>query len=328
MDKKNEITLSIFVPIYNAEKYLRDCIDSILNQNFQNFELVLYDDGSADLSFSICEEYKEKDSRIILWHDTNGKSIVKMNEFLQKARGRFIGFVDNDDVIEPDFFENIINALNNSKADVCITSYKIIDSNGQVLQFDSPQLEDGLILEKKEVLQQFLTTLNIEGFRWNKVFKREIFLKTGFLFEDKYPTDIRGEVVLLKNINTAVLQSQSGYLYRQHEASSVAQKSITQLEGFLDAFYYVYECMKDSSLNKEGEYYFIWRSINILFGSLREKDKYNKKDWRLFKKGFRISKYLKKGLWSSLICLNRGYESTIKQFKFSVKALIVYFYFR
>ena len=93
--------LSIIVPVYNVEKYIERCIKSILNQSFTNFELILVDDGSPDNCGKICDEYKKKDSRIKVIHKKNGGLSDARNAGLNIATGKYIGFVDSDDIIHP-----------------------------------------------------------------------------------------------------------------------------------------------------------------------------------------------------------------------------------
>ena len=91
--------ISIIVPVYNAEKYLRQCMDSILNQSFQDFELLLIDDGSKDDSGIICDEYAKKDKRISVWHQENQGVSVARNVGLEHAQGEWIYFPDSDDIV-------------------------------------------------------------------------------------------------------------------------------------------------------------------------------------------------------------------------------------
>lgn len=103
----NSPKISIIVPVYNVEKYLRCCIDSILNQSFTDFELLLIDDGSKDRSGAICDEYAAKDSRIRVFHKENGGVSSARNLGLDNAKGEWVAFVDADDSVKEDFFKNL-----------------------------------------------------------------------------------------------------------------------------------------------------------------------------------------------------------------------------
>lgn len=109
------VEISVIVPVYNAEKYLHCCIDSILAQTFTNFELLLINDGSKDRSGVICDEYAKKDNRIRVFHKENGGVSSARNLGIEKALGTWISFVDSDDWIEPNMLEEVLqNAINNN----------------------------------------------------------------------------------------------------------------------------------------------------------------------------------------------------------------------
>ena len=103
-ENENKITLSIIVPVYNVEKYLEDCVESLLNQTYQNYEIILVDDGSTDSSGKICDIVAESSSKIKVIHKENGGLSSARNTGLRAARGRYIGFVDSDDYILPTIY--------------------------------------------------------------------------------------------------------------------------------------------------------------------------------------------------------------------------------
>lgn len=108
--------ISVIVPVYNVEKYVAACIKSILSQTYQNFEVLLVDDGSSDTSGNICDEFAKIDSRIRVFHKHNGGPSSARNYGLRYARGGYITFVDSDDSILPNFLEQLYNILNESHA--------------------------------------------------------------------------------------------------------------------------------------------------------------------------------------------------------------------
>ena len=103
--------VSIIVPIYNVEKYLSKCIESILSQTYKNIEIILVDDGSPDNSPQICDEYAKKDDRIIVIHKANGGVSSARNAGIDIATGKYIGFVDPDDYIENNMYELMVNKI-------------------------------------------------------------------------------------------------------------------------------------------------------------------------------------------------------------------------
>lgn len=112
--------ISIIIPVYNAECYLRRCMDSILSQTFENYEIILIDDGSIDESGKICDEYAAADSRIIVIHQKNQGQSVARNNGIQRARGEWIHFVDSDDFIHPQMLELLYKAVKDTSADMAV----------------------------------------------------------------------------------------------------------------------------------------------------------------------------------------------------------------
>lgn len=120
---KEQPLVSVIVPVYNTEKYLKKCVDSVRNQTYQNLEIWLVDDESTDSSGAICDEYSQKDNRIIVIHKDNAGQGVARNTALDKCTGEYIAFVDSDDWIESNFVENLVFEIEKANADICICGY-------------------------------------------------------------------------------------------------------------------------------------------------------------------------------------------------------------
>ena len=119
----NEL-ISIIVPIYNVENYLRQCLDSIMSQTYQNFECLLINDGSPDNSADICREYVEKDSRFRYFEKENGGVSSARNLGIEHSKGEYITFIDSDDWVDSDYLEVLYNALIDENADISVSTYK------------------------------------------------------------------------------------------------------------------------------------------------------------------------------------------------------------
>lgn len=117
--------ISIIVPVYNVELYLRQCLDSILSQTFKDWECILIDDGSTDSSPSICDEYVSRDSRFKVAHKINEGLSSARNEALKLAKGEYIGFVDSDDWIEPEMYEVLYSNIKEYNADISMVGYRM-----------------------------------------------------------------------------------------------------------------------------------------------------------------------------------------------------------
>ena len=124
--------ISVIVPVYNVEKYLHECVDSILTQTFTDFELILVDDGSPDNCPVICDEYASKDKRIKVIHKENGGGAQSRNVGLDCSRGAYIGFVDSDDHILPDMYEKMFCRIEEEQADIACCGLHHIYEDGNL----------------------------------------------------------------------------------------------------------------------------------------------------------------------------------------------------
>ena len=125
--------ISIIVPVYKVEQYLHRCINSILAQTFENFELILVDDGSPDNCGKICDEYAQKDNRIKVIHQKNSGTIIARNAGIKIATGKYLGFVDSDDYIKPQMYEKLYNCISSDNYDIVWCDVVIEHSDRQVI---------------------------------------------------------------------------------------------------------------------------------------------------------------------------------------------------
>lgn len=138
--------VNVIIPVYNVEKYLRECVDSVLAQTYENFEVILVDDGSTDASGIICDTYQERDSRILVVHQENGGLSEARNAGMAKARGKYVYFLDSDDWILPETLELLIKKAEGEGADVIF--------------FDARSFEDGE--PEKTIRQNYLRKCSYE----------------------------------------------------------------------------------------------------------------------------------------------------------------------
>lgn len=185
-EKEQSVLISIIVPVYKVEEYLDKCVESIVNQTYKNLEIILVDDGSPDSCGSMCDNWGKKDNRISVLHKKNGGLSDARNAGINVAKGKYIGFVDSDDYIEPRMFELLVNTIEKSSADIS-TCFVVTERK------ENPQ--KALIYEKIKVLQReeaiidlFTKNGYVRHAAWNKLYKKEIFddikFPVGRLFED------------------------------------------------------------------------------------------------------------------------------------------------
>jgi len=128
--------ISVIVPVWNVEKYLRKCLDSLVNQTLKDIEIILVNDESPDNSIDILKEYKNKDERIILIEQKNGGQGNARNNGINHASGEYISFVDSDDYIELDMFEKMYKLAKKEKADMCVCAQKKVNEKNEIIGYD------------------------------------------------------------------------------------------------------------------------------------------------------------------------------------------------
>ena len=154
----NVIKYSILIPVYNAERYLTKCIESVLNQTYENYEVILVDDGSNDSSGIMCDEFTKTDKRIKAFHQTNQGLIMARRNGIAKATGDFCLFLDSDDYWDIDLLETINQAILQYKCDLVIFKYRKVSETGNVLFEGSSIYQDRTIFEHndKEIIFKHL----------------------------------------------------------------------------------------------------------------------------------------------------------------------------
>ena len=149
----NKHLISIIVPVYNVEKYIDKCIKSILEQTYKNLQIILIDDGSQDKSGQICDEYELQDNRIEVIHKKNGGLSDARNLGIKKARGEYIGFVDSDDYISKNMYEDMYKIIQEKDSDVCICNvYNVIDGK-EILKNEDNGLKEYNKIEILKVIK-------------------------------------------------------------------------------------------------------------------------------------------------------------------------------
>lgn len=178
--------ISVIIPVYNAQRYLRQCIDSVITQTYHNLEIILIDDGSPDSCGEICDEYARLDNRIIVVHQKNQGIAVTRNTGLDLSRGELIAFVDSDDWIERDMFQKMSDMLIKKELDIVFCTANVI-RNGVIAENRFCYYSDGSVVDSQEVLRDCLTD-RIGGQLWLRLCRRHCLSNVrcpeGRLYED------------------------------------------------------------------------------------------------------------------------------------------------
>lgn len=248
--------LSIIVPVYNMEKYLKKCVESILNQVFTEYELILVDDGSTDSSSVICDEFKKADSRIRVIHQQNlGASMARLNG-IKESSGKYIGFVDSDDWIEPEMYSSMMEKILDTDADMVISGYIMDDlKNSRIVH---PVLNGN-------ISDMFIHNLSIMSAYWNKIIKRNLISQDFFpierrvdMYEDNFVTfrlfNLAGRVEFLQN---------AYYHYRQLPDSQSHKCSKNYYEDIIYVIQNLESFSKSKGIYDKYERYFLNEKLNI-----------------------------------------------------------------
>lgn len=163
--------ITVIVPIYNTEQYLKKCLDSILNQTYKGMEIILVDDGSTDSSAEICKEYEKNDSRITYYKLENGGQGRARNYALDRCHGNWIAFVDSDDYIELDMLEKMLSSAKENDADIAVCGW-YRDHGFQKREQPSPK--EKTVYTTEELLKEYITTPYITSSMCNKLYKKDL----------------------------------------------------------------------------------------------------------------------------------------------------------
>lgn len=240
---KNEL-ISIIVPIYNVEKFLNKCIESIIGQTYKNIEIILVDDGSKDGSGLICDEYAKKDRRIKVVHQPNGGVSSARNTGLREATGEYIGFVDPDDYISENMYTLLYNRLTETSADISMCGYKCyfdkqveFTANGDVKEYTNIEVIEKLIFD--DIFTSHL---------WNKLYRKELFARVEFPIDRIYE-DVSVIYKIFDNAKKIIYDNSIQYAYYQRPESLCNSISYKKMGNYVQAIEERYEYL----LNKYNE---------------------------------------------------------------------------
>ena len=264
------LKLSVIVPVYKAEQYLKRCIDSILGQNYKNIELILVDDGSPDACPGICDQYQEKDERVIVFHQQNSGVAVARNSGMRIATGDYITFVDSDDTINFDTISECVRLIEEENADLVMGGYSGIGEKGYLRWSIIPQgvkCYTGIeLLEKKE------NDVPV-GYVWSSLYKKSLWkdvrFPVGYKYEDSWTTP----EILIK-AKEVVTYPGSIYNYYENEGSFMhSEMTVKEYQMRLALYDHLILLYEENKLPKKMiecmeiymNHFDIWRKRGVIF---------------------------------------------------------------
>jgi glycosyltransferase involved in cell wall biosynthesis len=219
-----EITVSIIVPIYNVEKFLARCLDSLINQTLKGIEIICINDGSTDKSFQKLQEYAQKDNRIVVINQEHQGVSIARNKGLEIAQGEFIGFVDSDDWVDLDFYEKLYDSVVRNDCDIAIAGIIQVHSNKtkKHLEYKKEQCT-------KDIKEKFIITdIPKSCYVWNKIYKTKNLKALNIKFpEGKYFEDMIFTPQVVAGLGK-LCTANSFYNYYRHSNSIVRQTNRNQ----------------------------------------------------------------------------------------------------
>lgn len=273
-----ETAISVIVPIYRVEKYLPACIDSILNQTFTDFELILVDDGSPDRCPAICDEAAERDARVRVIHQANAGLSAARNAGIEAAHGAWLSFVDSDDYIAPQFYEKLYQTAQRTDADCVMCSVQNVDESGKPIDSALMRVADEVktgqeVLRKigRDDVTPYLTA-------WNKLYRRKLFNTL------RYPAGRQNEDVfvfaeLFCQVQRAACVAEPLYFYRKRMGSimnsAVTLRNLDEMWAYVNCFEHLQQNDEESIL-KETEKR-VFAKLTGVYYRVTEEDRHSNK---------------------------------------------------
>lgn len=210
--------ISIIVPVYNSELYLAECLESIKNQTYKDFEVVLYNDGSTDNSKNICERFLHEDSRFKYYEQENQGPGTTRNNALKKASGDYICFVDSDDIVSEYYLERLYDAIVETDAEISACDLTRVSPSYFKITDNTP-----LILNKEEAITELIQERKLRNYSYCRLIKKEKIQNISF--DTTKNEDVFFSLRLFKNINKTVVIDDKLYFYRINNQSITNQNN-------------------------------------------------------------------------------------------------------
>lgn len=273
--------ISVIIPVYNVEPFLKECIDSIISQTYFNLEIILVDDGSTDESGDLCDQYSDMDRRIIVLHQKNMGLSCARNSGIEIANGKYIFFLDSDDYIHPQLIECLYNTLVENRADIAFCAHQSVQEKEKV-EFQFINSIADLCIETitgQECIERFHSDDSVDmRVVWNKLYKMEYFkdlrFPAGKVHEDEFVT-----YKLLYPLEKCSYIKSRLYYYRNRSGSIVNQEFSMNYFDKVEAYYGRMEYFRERNRNLYcralGKYLtaIAWGIIQLKENFPREKNK-------------------------------------------------------
>lgn len=262
MFKQAKPTISIILPVHNTSSYLEECLNSIHNQSFKNYELICVDDGSLDNSYEILKKYEKIITNCKVIHQSNQGVARARNEGLRNVNGDYIVFIDSDDFIEYNYLERLYNESCNTNADVVICNFYRYYDNSK-LKLPVVYKKSSGIYSNYHILKSLIPDNLIHSYLWNKLWKKELFDNIEFP-SIKYE-DISIMCDLFYKAKKVSIISDRLYYYRIRKTSIVRNYSISTQNDYVKAYGFIRLFLKEKNIYDKFKFSFALLSVKVFF---------------------------------------------------------------
>lgn len=277
MFQKNLI--SVIIPVYNSEKYLKKCVLSIIEQIYINIEIILIDDGSSDSSGKICDDFSLIDNRIKVYHQNN-KGVSNARNFgIRQAKGKYLIFIDSDDYCNKDLISTLYRDIIKTNSQLSICGY-FLENEGVVFKEYNENYKK--LLTSKELFTELLKEEGFQGYLWNKLLSAEIIKRNNILFDERIflNEDLLFLCQYSQHIEKAVYNEIALYHYICRDCSlsrdRFSLKKITSIDAFLEIYNLSIDNKEAERIASNRVIIACFESIKLAYLSHREKEYVNK----------------------------------------------------
>lgn len=285
--------VSVIVPVYNAEKYISKCINSILDQSLKDFEIILINDGSEDKSSDICDEYSRLYEKIRVIHIKNSGPARARNIGIENARGKYIAFIDSDDAMEKQMLEVMVHEAKKNNADIVICNFNIVSFDNKIISKGNHSLNKYRFEGNKNITNEMIYKFYNDDYfglpaLWNKIYKRDFIISKNIRIDENL---FRGEdfwfnINALRNANVVITVQDYLYNYYQVNENSIMhsirleqynewKRNIKKLLLYNDQFF-------DFDINYSRFYFNFIYKVQYFILNIMQSNILQKKEKRLF----------------------------------------------
>ena len=317
-----EKLISVIVPVYKVESYLKRCVDSILNQTYTNLEIILVDDGSPDNCGAICDEYAKKDIRVKVIHKQNEGVSKARNEGLSIATGEYVTFVDSDDYIEPNMYEQLYLAINRENADLAVCGFRQVRVNGEQKINDAPK---GFDWSKENIIINYFTQGVVKEIMyspWNKLFRTSKLENLRFNTKFRLGEDILFIFEFIEQMEKMIYVEGAFYHYVMHPNSAMTSSFsvkrfdyIEVVDILLDKCKRLYKEAHDNAL------FWAYLHKQNTCRSLCKNQKLKKEYFEIYNDCINFCKQNRKKVWHKLVLKRKIDYIVLRWFPFLFKVI-------